>query len=708
MVDVDKLVKEVLNEKKNLDTGRENKQEDEILNLISQIPTDFKPSDLEKIYFEIINEPHADQEVYFCKIKKKTNLSIKVIRDTCLQISKQLEIIKEKPMEKVVVVDKRFDDPYLLKYILDELDKTHKEDTKEKIALFLIGVSSELSDPSDRKSAALKGNSSSGKDNLIHTVFKHLPNETNKFLTHTTSAALRRMLDDCKRLALSEMNLHRENGANKDIVETIKQLAEGGSDMEICDKQTGEVISSSVEQKTIFFGTTESESDEELETRHIIIPIHSTHTKNKIVCDAVLDSVSTIKNKKDIESWIANGIRELDNNLEIIIPFAQLLKDKIKDTDGKNKHLFDFTKDRIKRDAKRLMSLTKAITWLYQKQRTIKQIDGIKYLMAEPSDFLFAYEIFAEFFNLTYSGLDHRIQDCLTKIKELAGKHDSEIMTFNFESKFNGWVLRHKLADELGVNSINTIKKYLAVLKDRLLIETHYDRNIPKGYLIRACQQGVNRLSLPITLIALDTLMTAYLTPKTIEKTYNNKVIKKGNWFKHAQEGNTEETAKKTSRIFSQNDTLSNDTVKKENTQAKNNTSTQSGFSGPGSSEAGNSPRGNFASGSKPVLPLSDSDLNLTSEEIFDDRPSYDVLDARNKLKKAQELVKELEKGTDPQIEVERIRKEKEKVLDFIRNYLDDNFNDINKRYDKNIVDKMLSDGTIILKIPGIAYALGV
>ena len=89
--------------------------------------------------------------------------------------------------------------------------------------------------------------------------------------------------------------------------------------------------------------------------------------------------------------------------------------------------------------------------------------------------------------------------------------------------------------------------------------------------------------------------MTAYLTPKTIEKTYNNKVIKKDNWFKHAQEGNTEETAKKTSRIFSQNDTLSNDTVKKENTQAKNNTSTQSGFSGPGSSEAGNSPRGNFA-----------------------------------------------------------------------------------------------------------------
>jgi len=426
-----------------------------------------------------------------------------------------------------------FEKPDLLKNIWKALDRDHREDHKEKLAVFIIGVSAELPDEADHCSVALKGDSSAGKDNVIKTVFKHFPKEDNFFLTSATKSALEENGNEAKRIAFSEINKHREGGANNDIVESFKQLAEGGMDSMKQDVNTGYRTTkrSKVGQKSLFYGTTEVESDEELETRYVVIPIRSDAKKNKIVVDDSLKKAGDFDfyvDKQKEYSWIASSIKALDKELQPIIPFAHLLTEEIQDED-KKASFFDYTKERVKRDAKRLLSLTRAITWLHQKQRCIKDYRGKKFVISEPCDFITAVQLFAGFFNLTYTGLDYRIEKTLNKIRELEGKHDGEIMKMNFPSKYNGYVVRHKLQEDLGVASQTTIKKYLSKLMDLgYLKDTHYDQTVnPKAYLIKSSgyQMGINRVSLPISVTAINTHLTAWMTPEIITKSYWDREI---------------------------------------------------------------------------------------------------------------------------------------------------------------------------------------
>jgi len=68
-------------------------------------------------------------------------------------------------------------------------------------------------------------------------------------------------------------------------------------------------------------------------------------------------------------------------------------------------------------------------------------------------------------------------------------------------------------------------KKHVAELKNKGKIDAWYDKIIPRGYLIRGCQQGINRVSLPVSVIALDTLLIGWLTPYIITNVYTNKRI---------------------------------------------------------------------------------------------------------------------------------------------------------------------------------------
>lgn len=484
------------------------------------------------IIYDLVTEDKVTQEMVIGEIKAILGNKItKKILFSYLESATRIKTAEsyQPREEKKEEIDKRFKDPNLLRYIHKELDITHKLDHKEKLALFIIRVSAELKTPSDRVSCALKGDSSAGKDNIFKTVLSLFPEEDNFILTRGTQSALEEEAEYVKCIAFSEINANRENGANAELTEVFKQLSEGGTSVLKRDQTTHEVVKIDTEQKTLIYATTETETDEELTTRYVIIPVRGYKVKNKIVVDSNLDKVSSIENYIKIhnrDNWIAKSINLLEHDIEVIIPYAQLLKNKIKDTDGNEKYLFDFTKERIKRDAKRLLSLTKAIAWLHQKQRTIKVVEGQKFLYSEPSDFLVAIQLFAEFFNLTYYGIDHRLEKCLNKIKELESTHDNYIMEFGYDSKYYGWVLRNKLAEELGIQSVDTIKKYVNKLKDFQLVETHYDHSIPRGYLIQGTKQGTNRVSLPISYEALVPYLVGYLVPSNMSKVYSKTTIK--------------------------------------------------------------------------------------------------------------------------------------------------------------------------------------
>lgn len=428
--------------------------------------------------------------------------------------------------------DERFDSPELLEHIWNELDKDHKLDNREKLAVFIIAVSAYLPAPEEHCSAALKGDSSSGKDNLIRTVLKHVPKEDAFFLTRGTSAAIEDEAENVKILAFSEINKHREGGANSEMTETFKQLSEGGTAVLKKDAATGFRTTKHVtaEQKTLLYGTTETQTDDELETRYVVIPVKGGPKKNKIViADALLKASSPehYLKKTDGNSWIAQGIKALDPELQPILPYAEVLDQPA--AEG-GEAFFDYGKERVKRDVKRLLNLTKTVTWLFQDQRTIIEIEGKRFVLSEPSDFKATVEIFIDFFNLSYSGLDHRLQTTLEVIKECEGRHDADIMAMGFDSKYYGYAVRHLVQELRGIQDKKTIKEHIDKLKDfGYIADVHYDRLInPKAVLVRTegGNQGGNRGVLGRSSPPLPPGLDPWFTPEIRDAVYKGKEIR--------------------------------------------------------------------------------------------------------------------------------------------------------------------------------------
>lgn len=390
------------------------------------------------------------------------------------EISK--EEVKFEVAEKFKAVMERFEDPELILNIHKELDKKHLQDHKEKLSTFICCCTAYLEPQELRKSGAYKGNSSVGKDNLIKATLRLFPKEDWLFLTNATSSVMEDDIFDFKIIAYSEMNVNREDGANAHLVETLKQMTEGGTSSMKKDLRTGYKTPKHViqEQKTVLYGTTESESDEELVTRFTIYGVTGHPNKTRKVNEDTLDWFAGLKERTGQDSWIAEGIKRLKYN-KVIIPYATFLKKKIN-----GKEIFDCTNPRSMRDVKRIMAYTSAVTWLYQKQRSIK--DG--YIVSDIFDFLLVVLISGNFFNQTYKGLgDIRLQAVLDVMKE-----------YEKENKIDS-VPRHKIQEMLDV-SRNTVKGYLKGLNNLSMVSyVGMDGNNP---MYKRCQKGVKKMLIGI------------------------------------------------------------------------------------------------------------------------------------------------------------------------------------------------------------------
>jgi hypothetical protein len=441
------------------------------------------------------------------KLKEKYGLSLKILREKVSEKKKDYLDQQKTKTELPCKIDPRFESEELLIHISKELDKDHIEDDREKLGTFIVGTSSKLPNSKDHVSVAHKGNSASGKTNVQMSVVKHFPMEKCGIATRITQSEMEDRIENWDILVVTEINKNRE-GANTEIVETFKAVMEDGIKIFKKDKITGEPKEINVTQKTGFYATTETETDDELETRYIVIPVRGSENKNRAVVEDTLTKVSNaeylLKKLGEKESWIAESIRGLNSNLDVVIPFAKEINKKF-ETEAGEKELFDYSKERVKRDVKRLMSLTKSIAWLYQKRRAI--IDD-KIIVAEPTDFLTALKIFIPFFNVSYSGLDSRIEEVLEKIKNMEGKHAEEIEhEFGSQTHLKQWVIRTNLQKELGI-SLNTLKSYISKLKDEGLIQVFWEESHPRFYLIQPVSVPISKLLEPITLQAITGILT--------------------------------------------------------------------------------------------------------------------------------------------------------------------------------------------------------
>jgi len=369
-----------------------------------------------------------------------------------------------------------FHSPELMLHTHSRLSETHLKDDAVKMMGFFVCLTSELKNPRHRQSIALKGNRSVGKDNLIKTWLSNLPEEGNLFLTSATKATMQDSLKDSKRVACSEVNLQKDDrGANSDLVEVLKQITEGGTSIMKKERAEGKdwvTVRIEQEQKSVIYGTTESDDDDELNTRFIIGSVQGNREKTDAVNRRTMDEFAGGVFTEKL-SWISEGIKELCKVGDIVMPYLKHIPESF----------FNNEDSRSMRDVKRFLSVVKGIAYYHQCQR---KVDKEGRIISEPFDFLAGMIISRSFFNHTYQGMgDQRIHHFI----DAMNKYCDSRPTLSEEEK--NIFPRHEIQNIMGV-SLNTIKGISKGCQSLSIIRFHHKDNVGIYYL--RCQKGVKRV----------------------------------------------------------------------------------------------------------------------------------------------------------------------------------------------------------------------
>lgn len=366
------------------------------------------------------------------------------------------------------IAERNFNSPDLVLKTHSEIDKIHLKDHSIKLTTFGICCTAYLEPMNLHKSIAQKGNSSVGKDNLNGAILSFFPDDDYILLTFATRSVLEDDIKKFKIIWYSEINLGREDGANAHLRESVKQLAEGGISSLKKDQRTGfkTTLHSKQEQKTVLYGTTETDTDDELVTRFILGSVEASKSKIEAVNINTLNWFAGDRPKQKNMNWIKCGIINFLKSKEVVLPYCKDLP----------KEFFDNTDPRSMRDVKRILALASGWAWYYQKQR---KTDEEGRIISEPMDLLIAMITSKDFFNLTYSGLgDMRLQRCMESINQICDKNGSDIF------------LRKDLQDKMGITR-NTVKSYLKGLsRVSIAVFSHKDGN---DIYYKRYQKGVNK-----------------------------------------------------------------------------------------------------------------------------------------------------------------------------------------------------------------------
>ena len=377
--------------------------------------------------------------------------------------------------------------PDLLEKIKEEFDKDHIGDDKSKLFLFCDCCTSRLR-PDYRMSVALTGDTSEGKTNLKDTIFRHLPDEWYLDVTRITASSLE---DDIQSVNLIYFG---EKGANKQILEQIKQLVEDGMDILKKDVRTDykEARREKQPRKVGIYSTTGNEDDRELSSRYCVASVHGNKSKYKKVNINTLAISSDIKKeiaryeRREKPTWIELSLRLLEDYDIITIPYAPLLE-------------VDSSKSRSQRDLKRFLNLIRVLAWLHQYDRINFSYEGKKILVASPEDFYNAMEIGDEIFSQSLSELEPRLQEVLECYNKLKSTQTTIIEIEEEEKEDLLWVDRSDIQHELGIDSVNTIKNRVKKLCDMNIFTYKYNKAKNHCYIaLKKFQKGNSPVNSPV------------------------------------------------------------------------------------------------------------------------------------------------------------------------------------------------------------------
>ena len=447
--------------------------QDQISSLSDNLKRKKTVSQLTKELIEILNTDKQVRKILgSSKEKFKLNTALSILSNRYTPKAVDLEdILHKEPLEKdeqkrlEKLAKNNFRSQNLMFLILKELDKDHVGDPKGKLTAFLSCCSGKLL-PEYRVSMALRGDSSTGKTNLMKTVLKHLPKHWYVWGTRFTRASLEDDVEPFPIIAFSE-----KTQDDPTVIESLKQLSEDGMQVWKHDKETNKLKDPKfIDRKVCLYSSTEKETDEELATRYIVYTIIKHHDKIK----NVINNISKVYRYKDLwiskgrrekkPTWITIGLKQLKDFDVVEIPFAEYI-------------LFNNEYSRCQRDVKRFLNLIATYAWLNQYNRYHYEEDGIKTLVASTDDFFWVSYLTIDIFKQTLSNMDRDIEIIVQKYYEMVKqkkhvvlKNKSEEAALSRRQLY--WIRRSDLQKELDI-SLNTLKKRCNILNEKGVFIEH-------------------------------------------------------------------------------------------------------------------------------------------------------------------------------------------------------------------------------------------
>ena len=324
------------------------------------------------------------------------------------KFGKKPKVLTEQEKEEALAYLK---DPKLFENISKDLTFAGEiigEETN-KMMLYLASISIKFEKPI---SLVIFGKSSSGKSHLANAVAKFIPDEDTFILSSSTARAF-----DYADNLQHKFILVQEYEGIEDNLSTIRVLQSEGKltravSVKSPDDATHKTIMVSNECScSVVFTTTREDIHDENSTRIFeLYADESIEQTENVVKNNILKSSLKYKNdehkKKRIIELHKNVQRVLEP-IEVDIPFAEHIKFPAKWT-------------RNRRDSERFIQLIKAVAFLRQKQKQVKEINGKRYIEADDHDYEIAYSIGFKIISETLDHISDRARNVLRVCCELS------------------------------------------------------------------------------------------------------------------------------------------------------------------------------------------------------------------------------------------------------------------------------------------------
>jgi len=267
-------------------------------------------------------------------------------------------------------VEKWLSDPKLLEIISQVLSERIVGEELNRLTLFLVALSYKTDEP---QGAIITAPPASGKSWLAYNVLRLFPNVIN--LSRITMAALDRLGTDLSHFILYVSEL----GGQEQATPTLRvMLSEGELRLATIDRESWQPTVIETKGTPVYITTTTQQIiEQQLASRTWLLNLDTTKEQTRRILEFQGKQAAT-SNPPDAYSEDEMVLRCLIYELKpykVLVPYAEKLS-----------ALFPAEETQARRDFKRLLSMIKVITLLYQKQRALIESNGETYLVSSLSD----------------------------------------------------------------------------------------------------------------------------------------------------------------------------------------------------------------------------------------------------------------------------------------------------------------------------------